>query len=307
MKNIITHVICYVISSMPLIGLSSAQATTIDLGGAEIYYGDYNSDGIVDFNIIEKKIIPVVLDDIFIPIVIDKPLLISSYKSSSSIDYILIPDPGEVNFDQGTKGVYSVVTGDFNGDGLQDSLMLASIEGQENIVMLAADFEPYLNYVQTLSISNIGYDLGEPDTTVIAQDFNNDGRTDLVIKRDGSYVGVLTANADGTFSRPPSKDEAERMIALVWQGFNLDMADGKFGAALGFIAYKPREKYSEAFNALGSDTASQVLDGIVDFKKISINEGIATYAVTRNIDGQNIINIVTFIRDYKDVWRIEGL
>lgn len=276
-------------------------ADQLILDNAEVYYGDFNGDGLFDLYIKTRPIILIQLDDISVPIMIKGSSVL--VKSSGAI-YTTTINPGAVTYDANTLGSYTIVRGDFNGDGLKDVLFTSS---QSNILMLASNGAPYVNYIQTLTASSVGYDLGFPGTTVVAQDVTGDGRSDLIIKRDGSYVGALVANTDGTLRGLPSDQDAEITVAMVWQGFKGALSSNDTNGALQFIGREQRQKYADIFSDLGITVADSVIKSITAVRQLATSDGVVTYGVTRNVNGQAVANIVTFFRDSEGAWRIDGL
>ncbi len=92
-------------------------------------------------------------------------------------------------------GPASIVTGDFNGDGRTDLAVVNSgtsaNEGTVSVLLGNGDgtFQPQATYA-----------VGSGPDSIVAGDFNGDGRTDLaVVNNDDNTVSVLLGNGDGTF------------------------------------------------------------------------------------------------------------
>ncbi len=274
---------------------------------AEIYFGDFNGDGLVDLYFATKKII-IIPFDVIIPVVIPgDPIVVQSTTNGTATDYLTLFDVAAPTVTGSSLNVYKPTIADFNGDGIQDYLFVSSEPGANNILMLGRSDFPYIDYVQTVSIPSVGYDVGGVGTSLSAQDLNGDGRSDLLIQRDGSYVGYLVANADGTLSRPESATEGKKTVEFVWYAFRAALNAGNSNAALQFVSREARGTYGRVFADLGPAAAGAVLNGVAAFTPINVSERLATYAITRDLNGQKRVNIVTFFKDSKDVWRIESL
>lgn len=309
MKTLFSRIVFCVAAALAVPSIAIAEP---NLGISTVYSGDFNGDGVVDLYVETKTIVIVSVDDLFVPILAKQaPILFSSKIQSGGVDYILTVNPAPVAYNPATAGTYTAIQGDFNGDGRVDTLFRSGQSGANHLVMLSTGSAPYFDYVQTLNVATIGYDLGAPDTGFDVKDLNGDNRADLLIRRDGSYLGVLLASAGGTFARPSVADEGALTVIAVWNGLKVVMKGGDTAAALKFFGPTIRSAYSRIFTDLGTGVAAQVLTEVLtevsEFRPVEISSDIASYAVLRTVNGAPVVNLVTFLRDGDSVWRVQGL
>ena len=86
-----------------------------------------------------------------------------------------------------------VSTGDFNGDGKVDLVVVNQTDSSFSILLGNGD-GTFQRHVDT--------PLGERPSFVTVADFNGDGRADLAIPESSGQVAILLGNGDGTFTSP---------------------------------------------------------------------------------------------------------
>lgn len=104
---------------------------------------------------------------------------------------------GGWNFGSPPANAYSAVTGDFNGDGRTDTLMLGSTS---YALMTGNSDGTFTNHGATYTYNwNFG---GPPNNgyTIVTGDFLGNGRTDVMLIGDASYY-LMLGNADGSFTQ----------------------------------------------------------------------------------------------------------
>ena len=116
---------------------------------------------------------------------------------------------------------FQIVVGDFNGDGIPDIAVLSAGTYNKIHILLGNGDGTFRLSPGDLSV---GYDV----TSIVAADFNGDGKLDLavcdVITGKPGYVSVFLGNGDGTFQGPTSFQVGEGPDRIVTADFN---GDGK--------------------------------------------------------------------------------
>lgn len=170
-------------------------------------------------------------------------IVVSDFNSDGNLD-LAIPNEGtntltlllgngDGTFTQSTVSVgsvpYSMVTADFNGDGIPD---LAVGTWYNGITILLGKGDGTFTAGTNLAV---GSQNQPTPVSIIAGDFNGDGKIDLVIPT-GTGVSVYLGNGDGTFSSSPTSSTVSvpantDMSYLAPGDFN---RDGKLDLAISF-------------------------------------------------------------------------
>jgi len=128
------------------------------------------------------------------------------------------------------KGPYSVVTGDFNGDGTLD-LAVANVQDHSVSILLGNGDGTFQTHVDYPAITSGAGALDVADLAV--GDFNGDGKLDLAVTNPSTdQVSILFGNGDGTFQAPISYSTGapgSHPIAVAVADFN---NDGKLDLAV---------------------------------------------------------------------------
>jgi hypothetical protein len=202
---------------------------------------------------------------------------------------VFAPPPGSSVASQTIAG------GDFNGDGFPDAASLTVTRGQISVFLGDA------TGVLSLKAS---YNIGASPASVIAADFNGDGKLDLIIADSGvsgstdrGSIVVLIGNGDGTFQTPARYTAGTSPVSVAVADFNgdgrLDLAvansqsasvsillgvgDGTFRSSTPFLVDNgPRSIVTADFNADGKPDLA-VSNSISDSIAILLGNGDGTF------------------------------
>jgi hypothetical protein len=153
-------------------------------GAGQLVSGDFNVDGVLD--------------------IADNSGLLKMFLNNGSATFSEKPD---VPF--GDPGA-ATVTGDFNGDGIPD---LATVHGNTISVLLG-------NGDGTFTAKTGQPVSAQTDVSLIASDFNADGKLDLAVVDSANAVSIWLGKGDGTFQSPI--DTTGRGDAVAAADFNGD-------------------------------------------------------------------------------------
>jgi sugar lactone lactonase YvrE len=129
------------------------------------------------------------------------------------------------------KGAYSVVTGDFNGDGVPD--LAVSNGGSPSLGIYLGNGDGTFTVTAITPIVPVGTFAGQ----VVVGDFNGDGNADLAVGNTTGQVTILLGNGDGTFTALASLSTGSSGTSIVTADFNGDgIADLAISNNAGFLA-----------------------------------------------------------------------
>jgi VCBS repeat protein/FG-GAP repeat protein len=248
---------------------SSASAQTYLFGRADlsapaatnVVTADFNGDG---------------RPDIAVTMNFSNGGLVSVLLAKPNGTYPVPPDQQILNAYAVGNGPYSLVAGDFNGDGKVDLAVANSADNTVSVLLGKGDgtFQP-----------QVVYPTGPGPFSIAAGDFNHDGKLDLVVtSRDSDSVGVLLGNGDGTFQA--HKDYATASLPIfvttadVNRDRNPDLVVGTF-AAVSILLGKGDGTFATHIdtavpNAVSIAAADFNHDGLVDLAVLGVNgSGVA--------------------------------
>jgi PKD repeat protein len=158
----------------------------------------------------------------------------------------------------------------------------------------------------------------------VAYDFDGDGIDDSTstgaaatventYTTPGLYLARVTVTDDHNETHEATVgvhvlDEAQMtsLFIAIWDEMNDALIAGDVTGALDHVVSSVRGKYLPVFEALGPQMAT-IAAGYSPLQKSSISPEIGQFAVSQNVDGQDLIFFILFMQDGDGVWRIESM
>jgi hypothetical protein len=144
--------------------------------------------------------------------------------------------------------------------------------------------------LQHLTPSAIGVDLGGAGITTELKDINGDGRSDLLIKTDGTVTDALVADASGILSR-----EEDSPILATWYAVTAALSASDLNAATQYFTIQAAPTYLNAFAARGN------LPGLAaswsPIQPVIVAENYATFVFTHTDGSIQRLHFVGFVKE----------
>lgn len=136
-------------------------------------------------------------------------------------------------------------------------------------------------------------------------DSNADGRDDLTITNilTGSQF-TLIANADGTFGETVTDEEVD--VRKTWFGLQSALKQKDITSAITYFSARRQDNYAQIFTDLLDDLPS-IVQEFHNFYRLDVSDEIALFSINRNIDGENRLFFITFVKNSDNEWVIESL
>jgi len=276
----------------------------------EVLIGQFNSDGFSDILLRPKDLfVLIMLDDLSFPVFAKSTFDTTVISSFSNGLYAIdsSAQKGAIDQTQWLAGNFDVIEGDFNDDGNNELLLVPLTPNRASFILASTPGATKPSITQQLNPGDFGLDFGAANTKVSLEDRNNDGRTDIVVNRDGMLLAVLLANNDGIFS--PVGDKKEDLVATIsaiWSGFGTRLDNGEMSKAVEYFSITSKENYQRIFTVLGND-----IKNLTSFWSkavpLIVEKDYAEYAVTQTANGKTRLHIIGFSRDSNGQWGIEQL
>jgi hypothetical protein len=258
-----------------------------------VFSGDVNSDGYVDLLLkASQGVVMIPLDDLFIPIVIQPLVPTFAIMSDGSGGYYLDASPSAqiLNSPVWQPGTHDLVYGDLLGNGGASAIIEARNPGAPSFSVATSTSNGAPQLLQHLTPSAIGVDLGGAGITTELKDINGDGRSDLLIKTDGTVTDALVADASGILSR-----EEDSPILATWYAVTAALSASDLNAATQYFTIQAAPTYLNAFAARGN------LPGLAaswsPIQPVIVAENYATFVFTHTDGSIQRLHFVGFVKE----------
>jgi len=186
-----------------LVGLSASFSSYADEFSSvshDLYYGDTNGDGVDDIYLKARDRIIIIAGDIDVPLPIAPEVSSLLIQSSSSYYWSGYGSPvvnETVDVSGLTKANERFYTGNFNGDGYQDTLIRVPSSGHDSFTLAGSALGQVPAMLQQGLDTATGVSLANQAITI--KDANNDGRDDIVLDQSGPMDIAVIAASGGQF------------------------------------------------------------------------------------------------------------
>lgn len=155
-------------------------------------------------------------------------------------------------------------------------------------------------------------------------DMDGDGSTDRVVTDpsvpiDVTYAnpGIYPARVKVIYGQNQSYEQTlaivvqdavqmDTLFTNLWDGMNEALVRGDGNGAAQYLNEGAKRKYLPVFEALKSQFP-QIIASYSPLRRVSISEDIGEYAIARNVNGQNRLYLIYFLRDADGVWRVDEM
>ncbi|TVZ40630.1 RHS repeat-associated protein [Alteromonadaceae bacterium 2753L.S.0a.02] len=172
-----------------------------DLSKYDIYYGDFNDDGIDgDIYLHGRDVFVLIAGDVSVPLLLDGPRGIVFYNFNTGYfgPLWLDLDKSELSNFTRAKLNYDFYTADFDGNNQTDYF----IRGAENGAPALSLLQTSTGFPSSISYLIDEFDVSNRGVTLKFEDYNLDGRDDLLqmSSSDGYILDVLYSSSNGSLS-----------------------------------------------------------------------------------------------------------
>ncbi|SMF57466.1 RHS repeat-associated core domain-containing protein [Alteromonadaceae bacterium Bs31] len=222
-----------------------APLNPIDLSKYDIYYGDFNQDGIDgDIYLHGRDIFILIAGDISFPILLEGPVGLVYFRSPFGYSNPLRADVKKSELANYTKAKLDTdyLVGDLNGDGMKDYFIRGYQKGATVLTLNQADLDRNI-FPSSNSPTITAFDPSDRSIEIALRDINLDGRDDLVQLSavDGYEMEVVFTNTYGRLV------EGYDDVASMAQMFDITTRSSNVTGTLGG-AFRVSESGAAAYN-----------------------------------------------------------
>lgn len=199
---------------------SQAMAVEWSANSHKLLKGDYNGDGVGDFYLATRPLPMVLPLNGITPLIIPRSQHDVVLLSGSLGSYTIVapPDAATLRRVAWLEADFSMLAGDFNGDGVDDLLLRPDASGQDGL-LLTRNSAGIPAVAQVLNSLQLGIELSKAGNYQLQWiDVNGDGKADLLMTKAGVSNQVLMAGASGFSSaqapvQPPASSVSDQPVA----------------------------------------------------------------------------------------------
>jgi len=190
--------------------VSHALAVEWSTNSHKVLKGDYNGDGVGDFYLAARPL-PIVLPlngiaSLIVPRSQHDVVLLSGSHGSYTV--VAPPDAATLRRVTWIEAGFSMLAGDFNGDGIDDLLLRPDAPGQDGL-LLTRNSTGVPSVAQVLNSLQLGIELSKAGNHQLQWvDVNGDGKADLLMTKAGVSNQVLLAGVSGFSTAQVQEPEA---------------------------------------------------------------------------------------------------
>ena len=192
-----------------MISIYATSSTNLNVDSFEVFIGDVDGDGADDLYLAAIPRLLIIAEDINIPITIfdAKPILFQGYGDGTLRE----PTVWEAAVNLGDMSVanYTLHSGDFNGDGIQDLFLQSDSISYQSIVLNGDTTNLALN---TQVFSRLeGKEVSADYSSIQVEDVNGDGKDDIILDYGLSSETIALALTTNRFNTVAYDDSNYQM------------------------------------------------------------------------------------------------
>jgi hypothetical protein len=111
---------------------------------------------------------------------------------------------------------------------------------------------------------------------------------------------------DTTIVNVVNSIDIDNICKAVWNGMKTALLAGNIDGALGYFTEPGKERYRQAFTAVGSANINSIFTSITELRFKNTYGPVAEYLALRTEPDGTFAYPVTFVQDENGIWRIMG-